>query len=222
MVTPPGQAGVKRAGAIAPITGFADLYPMRMRLLGPLALVLIGGCATDPLNEGDINDSEVYTLVNQMVRIGLTAVAGHAPQSAGAATATAAAPNGQVNFPVNYTQGCIEAGRAVVTGSVSGILNDFSGDGTLAVDAHEALENCTMSVADRQFVINGTLNLDGTYVYSEGGPAAEQGARIRGDFTFTSTPGGPGRCHLDLVTAYNTATALVAVAGTACGRAVSF
>ncbi len=193
---------------------------MHARVLGLAALVVAAGCTTDPLNRGQISQIQAIALTDQIVRIGLTGVATHAPGSGGAAIVLA--PRGQVTFTVSYDQGCLEAGSVRVTGTVSGTLNDITGDGTLTVAANESIEGCTMTVEGRRFVLNGSTGITGAFVYSEGGPAAEQGARIKGDFDWTATPGDPGRCHLDLITGYNIATVQVAVTGEACGYNVAF
>jgi hypothetical protein len=190
---------------------------MRMRVLGPLALVVVAGCTTEPLNTGDISLAQTVALTDQIVRIGLSGVASHPNAGGAGGAAIVLAPRGQVTFTLNYQQGCIEAGRIHVTGTVAGTLSDATGDGTLTVNAQESIESCAMTTGGSRFVLNGSTAITGTFVYSEGGPAADQAARVKGDFDWTATPGGPGRCHLDLLTSYNTATGQVAVTGQACG-----
>ena len=94
---------------------------MHARVLGLAALVVAAGCTTDPLNRGQISQIQAIALTDQIVRIGLTGVATHAPGSGGAAIVLA--PRGQVTFTVSYDQGCLEAGSVRVTGTVSGTLN---------------------------------------------------------------------------------------------------
>lgn len=194
---------------------------MHVRFVGPLALVVAVGCTTEPLNKGTIGLSQAIALTDQIVRIGLSGVASHPNAGNAGGAAIARAPQGQVTFTLNYQQGCIEAGRIRVTGTVAGTLNT-AGDGTLTVNAQEAIESCAMTTGESRFVLNGSTAITGSFVYSEGGPAADQGARVKGDFDWAATPGGTGRCHLDLVTGYNTATGQVAATGQACGFNVAF
>lgn len=194
---------------------------MRARLLGPLALIAAAGCGSDPLNTGDISQSEALALTNQIARIGLAGVASHSSPSAGGSPAVARSPSREVDFPVAYVQGCIESGTIQVTGSVAGTLDDATGDGVLTVDVSAAMQGCTMSVQGRRFVISGSVAISGSFVYAESQPAADQRARLRGDFSWTSTPGGPGSCHLDLQAAYNIASGFLAMAGSTCGYQVA-
>lgn len=193
---------------------------MRLRLLGPLALVVVVlSCGGESPNSGSISHSETVALVERIVRAGLSGLISAGP--AAALRTGAAGTSGAVTYQVNYQQGCT-TGSITVTGTLSGTLDNQTGAGNLNTSVTERFAECAAVVGGRSFVLTGSIALSGVFAYLEGAPEQGQTTRFRGDFNWQATPGGPGRCRVDALVDYNAYSPIMAVNGAACGYDVAF
>jgi len=144
--------------------------------------------------------------------------------SPGSASSLASSGEANVSVPVNVqyssTHSCPVGGRAGANGSITGSIDNDTGDGVLWLQIIFTYTDCTFSVGTRNLTINGnpSLTLTGTFTFLGGQPATQQTLSLSGALSTSIISFCAISLTMNVVTAGNGTTT---VSGTVCGRQVS-
>ena len=146
------------------------------------------------------------------------------PGLASSLASSVEAANGVASVPINFqyssTHSCPVGGRAGANGSLTGSIDNETGDGVLWLQIIFTYTDCAFSVGTRSVTINGnpSLTLNGTFTFLGGQPATQQTLGLSGALSTSVIPFCAISLTFTVVTAGNGTST---VSGTVCGRQVS-
>jgi hypothetical protein len=187
------------------------------------------GCS-DSSGPGDaLTDSEASQISAQISNVTIAALNSQttsaSPMSAPSLASSFESANALASIPINFqyssTHSCPVGGRAGANGSLTGSIDNTTGDGVLWLQIVFTYTDCAFSVGTRDVTVNGnpSLTLTGTFSFLGGQPATQQTLRLSGALSTSVI----GFCAISLT--MNVATAgngTTTVSGTVCGRSVNY
>ena len=193
-----------------------------------LAAGLALGCS-DSSGPGDaLTDSEASQISAQISNVTIAALNSpttSASRVSASSLASSLEPaNVLVSVPINFqyssTHSCPVGGRAGANGSLTGSIDNDTGDGVLWLQIVFTYTDCAFSVGTRDVTVNGnpSLTLTGTFSFLGGQPATQQTLRLSGALSTSIISFCAISLTMNVVTAGNGTTT---VSGTVCGRQVS-
>ncbi len=189
-------------------------------LLTTLMVLGCGGDEDDPTGPtgNELSQTQVDFLADQVLG---SAFAG---LTAPPTNPSLAASSGLIFLPIDYNASCPVFGRTAVTGSISGSIDDQTGNGALLIDINFTWTDCTYSDPNgNDLTVNGDpfMSLAGNFSFQNFLPATQQTIQIGGGFRWDGA-GGSGGCNVNLTFTFATAASSTnTVSGTFCGRSVN-
>lgn len=143
-----------------------------------------------------------------------------------------AGPSGSIALfaPVSVNQQyfhrvtCPLFGRTEVSGSLTGSIDDETGDGSLWLQLHLTATDCRFDTQGGNLTVNGDpyISLTGTFTFLGGTAATQQTLRMGGAVRWDYESGGSGVCTFNLtINLATSGSGTTTVSGTVCGRQVS-
>ena len=196
----------KRAGAVA------------------CAAVVAMGCGNGTGPTGDLlSDAEVEALAGALMGTALGEGLGDlgGAQSQHSEHVVNAEPV-TFNFSINETGSCPGgSGTVQITGSLSGTIDDQTGEGTLALDFTQTMNACVFETAAGLFTVSGDPNIrmSGDMSWNAEGPTGESTFGYKGGFAWSDSEGRSGTCGIDVSIAWSATSA--SFSGKICGNSYS-
>ena len=194
-----------------------------------LAAGLALGCS-DSSGPGDtLTDNEASLISAQISNVTIAALNSQTtsagPASAPSLASSFESANALASVPINFqyssTHSCPVGGRAGANGSLTGSIDNETGNGVLWLQIIFTYTDCAFSVGTRDVTVNGnpSLTLTGTFNFLGGQPATQQTLRLSGALSTNVI----GFCAISLTMNVATAgTGTTTVSGTVCGRSVNY
>ncbi len=190
-----------------------------------MAAGLALGCSDSSGPDDTLSDGEASQISAQVAAVTIAALNSSTTSgSPGSASSLASSGEANVSVPVNFqyssTHSCPVGGRAGANGSVTGSIDNDTGDGALWLQIIFTYTDCTFSVGTRNLTINGnpSLTLTGTFTFLGGQPATQQTLSLSGALSTSIISFCAISLTMNVATAGNGTTT---VSGTVCGRQVS-
>jgi hypothetical protein len=197
-------------------------------LAGTVAILGCGGSDTTApetgLNQADLNElaNGVDVLASQMLANAAASAFGGS-FSLSAIEVTPRTTASAVNRSLGGTYACPVSGTVIVSGTVTGSYDQAAQDLSVTVTATHTAAACGLSTSRGTVTITGNPNVgvSGTINVVAGKPSGPQSLRHVGSFTWARGTSG-GSCSVDVTSTYNPAAGMLTVAGTLCGRSVTY
>ena len=202
--------------------------PVRTCTAALLAAGLALGCGDSSGPDNTLSDDEVSQVSAQVAAVTIAAL--NSPTTSGSAVSASSLAgslepaSGLVSVPVNFQYSsmhtCPVSGRAGANGSLTGSIDNDTGDGVLWLQIIFTYTDCTFSVGTRNLTVNGnpSLTLTGNFSFLGGQPATQQTLSLSGALSTTLIQ----FCAINLTMNVATAgTGTTTVSGTVCGRQVN-
>ncbi|MCH7717414.1 MAG: hypothetical protein IH876_14880 [Gemmatimonadetes bacterium] len=203
--------------------------PARQFAAALLATGLALGCSdsagpdNDTLSDGEVSQVSAQVFAVTMAALNSPTTNG-SPVLASSLASSVEAANGLASVPINFqyssTHSCPVGGRAGANGSLTGSIDNQTGDGVLWLQIVFTYTDCAFSVGTRSVTINGnpSLTLNGTFTFLGGQPATQQTLSLSGALSTSVIPFCAISLTFTVVTAGNGTST---VSGTVCGRQVN-
>lgn len=151
---------------------------------------------TSPSEGDDLSETEVQGISTELVT---GAMAGMVAGLGGSGPAPA--PSGPpVEFAanINHTVPCEGSGTIDLAVSLDGTVDTETGDGTLAMEVIEEINNCRVNVEGTNFTVNGNPNITMSGNIQTSGESTSGTLGYDGGFTWESDDGRSGSCTIDV------------------------
>jgi len=181
-----------------------------------LSTVAFTACSDSGGSTGDaLEQAEASAIFAQLFAMGFGAV----DQAPSAWMASGGPQQAPFSETISATASCPAGGSVSISGSVSGDIDESTGNGTVTLSMTESISGCKISHDGVTFTVDGDPNIaiDSDVTVSGGGETLSGMFEMSGGFTYTASDGRAGGCGIDVSVNLSTYSA----SGSVCGQSVT-
>jgi hypothetical protein len=189
------------------------------RLFGTLAIVsFLAACSDGGVGptEGDpLTELESEAITGELLEGAFSGMfAGLSGQSAQAPSQVPVS----FSLDISHVESCEGSGTINLAVAMSGTIDDVTGEGDLALEIVETMNDCVVTVENVAFTVNGNPNITMTGDLTMSGESGSGTFAFDGGFSYTAADGRAGSCGIDVDIVFSP-TAL-SYSGTICNTSV--
>ena len=193
------------------------------RFLGTLAIVsFLAACSDGGVSptEGDpLTELESEALAGELLE---GAFSGMTAGLTGQGTQSPSLSQVPVSFSLDIThvESCEGSGTIDLAVSMSGTIDDVTGEGDLSLDIVETMNDCVVTVETVVFTVNGNPNITMTGDFTMSGQDISGTFGFNGGFSYTAADGRQGSCGVDVDIVFSPTS--LSYTGTVCNTTIDF
>jgi hypothetical protein len=193
------------------------------RFLGTLAIVsFLAACSDGGVSptEGDpLTDLESEALAGELLEGAFSGM------SAGLSGQGTQSPNlSQVpisfSLDISHVESCEGSGTINLSVSMSGTIDDQTGEGDLALEIVETMNDCVVTAEGVVFTVNGNPNITMTGDFTMSGESISGTFAFNGGFSYSAADGRVGSCGVDVDIVFSPTS--LSFSGTVCNTTVNY